>query len=83
MDPTVEVNRFILPIHDPQPVAITTYHAKDPDTSYPPITEPRPPAGAPNVFIVLLDDIAFGASSALEGRSIRPRRTDWPLAASN
>jgi arylsulfatase A-like enzyme len=62
-----EVNRFILPIHDPQPIGITTYDAKDPDTSYPPITEPRPPAGAPNVLIVLLDDIGFGASSAFGG----------------
>jgi arylsulfatase A-like enzyme len=67
MDPTPEVNRFVLPIHDPQTVGITTYDAKDPDTSYPPITEPRPPAGAPNVLIVLLDDIGFGASSAFGG----------------
>jgi arylsulfatase len=67
MDPTTEVNRFVLPIHDPQTVGITTYDAKDPDTSYPPITEPRPPAGAPNVLIVLLDDIGFGASSAFGG----------------
>ena len=65
--PTTEVNRFVLPIHDPQPVGITTYDAKDPDTSFPPITEPRPPAGAPNVLIVLLDDIGFGASSAFGG----------------
>jgi len=67
MSPTPEVNRFILPIHDPVPVGITAYDAKDPDTSYPPITEPRPPAGAPNVLIVLLDDIGFGASSAFGG----------------
>ena len=50
-----------------QHVGITTYDAKDPDTSFPPITEPRPPAGAPNVLIVLLDDIGFGASSAFGG----------------
>jgi len=67
MDSTPEVNRFILPIHDPQPIGITTYDARDPDTSHPPITEPRPPAGAPNVLIVLLDDIGFGASSAFGG----------------
>ncbi len=67
MDPTAEVNRFVLPIHDPQTVGITTYDAKDPDTSYPPISEPRPPTGAPNVLIVLLDDIGFGASSAFGG----------------
>jgi arylsulfatase A-like enzyme len=67
MSSTPEVNRHILPIHDPTPVGITTYDAKDPDTSFPPITEPRPPAGAPNVLIVLLDDIGFGASSAFGG----------------
>ena len=67
MDSTPEVNRFILPIHTPQPIGITTYDARDPDTSYPSITEPRPPAGAPNVLIVLLDDIGFGASSAFGG----------------
>ncbi len=27
MDSTPEVNRFILPIHDPQPIGITTYDA--------------------------------------------------------
>ncbi len=68
MDSTPEVNRFILPIHDPQPIGITTYDARDPDTSYPPFTESRPPAGAPNVLIVLLDDIGFGASYSPEDR---------------
>ena len=67
MDQTFAVNRFILPIHDPQHVGTTTYDAKDPDTSFPPIREVRPPAGAPNVLIVLLDDIGFGASSAFGG----------------
>ncbi len=61
------INRFVLPIHDRPHVGLTTYDAKDPDTSYPPITEPRPPSGAPNVLIVLLDDIGFGASSAFGG----------------
>ena len=50
MDPTPEVNRFILPIHDPPHVGMTTYDAKDPDTSFPPIIDVRPPAGAPNVL---------------------------------
>jgi arylsulfatase len=67
MDPTPEVNRFILPIHDPPHVGTTTYDAKDPDSSFPPITDVRPPTGAPNVLIVLLDDIGFGASSAFGG----------------
>jgi arylsulfatase A-like enzyme len=50
----------------PRP-GLTTYDAKDPDTKYPPIEPLRPPAGAPNVLIVLLDDVGFGASSAFGG----------------
>src|SRR5208283_4690912 len=46
---------------------LTTYDAKDPDTTYPPITALRPPKGAPNVLIVLLDDVGFGGSSAFGG----------------
>jgi arylsulfatase len=44
-----------------------TYDARDPDTRFPPIRELRPPPGAPNVLIVLLDDVGFGASSAFGG----------------
>ena len=35
--------------------------------AYPPIEPLRPPAGAPNVLVVLLDDVGFGASSAFGG----------------
>ena len=48
-------------------VGLTTYDAKDPNTKYPPIAPLRPPPGAPNVLIVLLDDVGFGASSAFGG----------------
>jgi arylsulfatase len=61
------VRRDILPIPDFKHVGLTTYDAKDPDTTYPPIVPLRPPAGAPNVVIVLLDDVGFGASSAFGG----------------
>jgi arylsulfatase len=44
-----------------------TYDAKDPATSFPPIEPLRPPAGAPNVLVVLIDDTGFGASSAFGG----------------
>jgi arylsulfatase A-like enzyme len=60
-------NRFTLPIPDDAHVGLTTYDAKDPDTSFPPIKPLRPPAGAPNVLLVLLDDVGFGASSAFGG----------------
>ncbi len=61
------VRRDILPIPDVKHVGLTTYDAKDRDTTYPPIVPLRPPAGAPNVLIVLLDDVGFGASSAFGG----------------
>jgi arylsulfatase A-like enzyme len=62
-----EPQREILPIPDPQYVGVTTYDAKDPDTKYPPIEQVRPPKGAPNVLIVLIDDAGFGCSSAFGG----------------
>ena len=61
------MRRDILPIPDAKHVGLTTYDAKDPDTKYPPITALRPPKGAPNVLIVLLDDVGFGGSSAFGG----------------
>src|ERR1700723_922997 len=62
-----EVKRDILPIPDVSHVGLTTYDAKDPDTSYPPIRDVRPPRRAPNVLVVLIDDVGFGASSAFGG----------------
>jgi hypothetical protein len=48
-------------------VGLTTHDAKDPDAEFPPIEPLRPPTGAPNVLIVLLDDVGFGATSAFGG----------------
>jgi hypothetical protein len=62
-----DVRRDILPIPDVQHIGLTTYDAKDPDTSYPPIRDVRPPATAPNVVVILIDDVGFGASSAFGG----------------
>jgi arylsulfatase A-like enzyme len=60
-------SRDILPIPDVPPTGLITYDAKDPDTAFPPIEPLRPPDGAPNVLIVLVDDVGFGASSAFGG----------------
>src|SRR5215204_5227518 len=60
-------SRAILPIPDRAVHGLTTYDAKDPQTSFPPIEPLLPPKGAPNVVIVLLDDVGFGASSAFGG----------------
>jgi arylsulfatase len=64
--------RGVLPIPERKHVGLTTYDAKDPDTSFPPIVPLRPPPGAPNVLIILLDDVGFGASSAFGGPSSNP-----------
>ncbi|HEX6055173.1 MAG TPA: arylsulfatase [Intrasporangium sp.] len=59
--------RAMLPIPDRPSPGFTAYDAKDPDTAFPPIEPLLPPAGAPNVLIVLLDDVGFGAASAFGG----------------
>jgi arylsulfatase A-like enzyme len=60
-------SRGILPIPDRAAPGLMTYDAKDPETSFPPIEPLLPPAGAPNVLVILLDDVGFGASSAFGG----------------
>jgi arylsulfatase len=62
-----KIQRSVLPLPDRNYVGLTTFDAKDPDTKYPPIEPLRPPKGAPNVLIILLDDVGFGASSAFGG----------------
>jgi arylsulfatase A-like enzyme len=66
-DSSAMQSRAILPIPDIAPVGLTTYDAKDPDTSFPRIEPLLPPEGAPNVLIVMLDDVGFGASSVFGG----------------
>jgi len=61
------VAREVLPIPERAHVGLTTFDAKDPETSYPPIEPLQPPAGAPNVLVILLDDAGFGASSTFGG----------------
>jgi len=62
-----------LPIPDAKHVGLTTYDAKDPNTKYPPIKELRPPKDAPNVLIVLIDDVGFGAPGTFGGRQAERR----------
>jgi arylsulfatase len=60
-------NRAVLPLHDRPYSGPIMYDAKDPASKFPPIDPVRPPAGAPNVIIALIDDTGFGASSAFGG----------------
>jgi arylsulfatase len=66
------IQRDVLPIPDQPYEGLITYDAKDPDTSFPPIEPLRPPSGAPNVLVVLLDDVGFAASSAFGGPCATP-----------
>ena len=67
-----DLPRDVLPILDRAYAGHVTYDAKDPETSFPPIEPLRPPEGAPNVLIVLLDDVGFAASSAFGGPCSTP-----------
>jgi arylsulfatase len=62
-----DIPRAVLPLPDLPRAGLITYDAKDPASKFPPITDLRPPKGAPNVLIVLIDDAGFGASSAFGG----------------
>jgi arylsulfatase len=65
-------DRLHLPLPDPEPPAEVPFDARDPAAKFAPIEPLRPPAGAPNVLIVLLDDVGFGASSAFGGPCAAP-----------
>ncbi len=60
-------HRSHLPMPNTIQPGLITYDAKDPDSKFPPIEQLRPPKGAPNVLIVLIDDAGFGSSSTFGG----------------
>ena len=61
-----------LPIPDEEYAGPVFEDAKDPAAVFPPIEPLRPPAEAPNVVVILLDDIGFGASSVFGGPCSTP-----------
>ena len=70
---TGPTDRTVLPIPEPKVPAITTFDARD-------ATPPRrfvveAPKGAPNVLIVLIDDMGFGMSEAFGGPIHMPTAT--------
>ncbi len=67
-----DLQRSVLPIPDQPRKGLVLYDAKDPENKYPPINQLRPPAGAPNVLIILIDDAGFGSSSAFGGPCYTP-----------
>ena len=60
-------HRSHLPIPTPERTGLITYDARDPDTKFPPIEQLRPPRGAPNVLLILIDDAGFGSNTAFGG----------------
>jgi arylsulfatase A-like enzyme len=62
---TAPMDRTVLPIAEPDYPHSTVLDARD--TQAPPRFEVKPPAGAPNVLIVLVDDMGFGMPSAFGG----------------
>jgi len=66
------IQRNVLPIPDPPRSGLILYDAKDPENKYPAITQLRPPKGAPNVLLILIDDAGFGSSSAFGGPCATP-----------
>jgi arylsulfatase len=67
-----DISRANLPIPHRAHVGLTTYDAKDPDTSFPPIEPVRPPEGAPNVLVIMIDDAGFGSSTTFGGPCATP-----------
>ena len=65
-------SRVLLPIPDRPPTVGYKYDATDSGQDFPPIEPVRPPAGAPNVIIALIDDCGFGASTAFGGPCATP-----------
>jgi arylsulfatase A-like enzyme len=59
------IDRTVLPIPEPVYPPVTELDARN--VKPPPFFQVKAPAGAPNVLIVLIDDMGFGQSSAFGG----------------
>ena len=65
-----DLDRTVLPIPEPEVPSYTELDARN--AKPPPRFEVKAPQGAPNVVIVLLDDIGFGQSSTFGGPARMP-----------
>ena len=63
--PAFQIDRTVLPIREPAYPGSTIVDARQ--ATPPPRFEVKAPANAPNVLIVLIDDMGFGQSSAFGG----------------
>jgi arylsulfatase len=65
------LDRTVLPVPEPKPPTVTELDARN--VKPPPRFDVKAPKGAPNVVVVLLDDIGFGQPSAFGGPCKMPR----------
>ena len=65
-------SRTVLPIPERPFTGLITFDAKDPASKFAPIKPLRPPKGAPNVLLVLLDDAGFAAMNTFGGPCTTP-----------
>jgi len=64
-DATSPTDRTVLPIPEPSYPPITELDVRN--ATPPPRFEVKPPAGAPNVLVILIDDMGFGVASTFGG----------------
>jgi hypothetical protein len=67
------LDRTELPVRAPIYPTITTLDARD--AKAPPVFEVTAPKGAPNVVVILLDDLGFGGTSTFGGVIETPNLT--------
>ena len=60
-----KMDRTVLPIHPPVRETVTEMDARN--VEKPPIFEVKAPEGAPNVVVIMIDDIGFGATTTFGG----------------
>lgn len=65
MPARAEPDRTVLPLAEPPRPTSTILDVRD--AVAPPMFEVRAPAGAPNVLLILIDDLGFGGTSAFGG----------------
>ena len=70
-EPQEKLDRTVLPVQLPRPQVFTQLDVRDVKTR-PSHLEVKAPAGAPNVIIILIDDLGFGGTSTFGGPIVTP-----------